>query len=179
MTPKKINDETQMVEDLAESLKSTTALVKDLLEEFRSNTTTLAVLKEKVESLLYVEDRLECLPVLKERLDVLGVEVDEIYKTLKTGNGEDSVITRLSLLERSTKLTDDYLLDVRKEISDIQNKAFRLQGEMIDDKQTDEEKSEEQRKFRHDKNIATLSFWGALLPGLIALGCVIVQFIMK
>jgi len=86
----------ELAEDLARSLQATTSLMQSLLGEIRDNATTLAVLKEKLES--------------------LSEKVENLNYTVKSGNGKGSLITRLALVENDLKDLDKTLAEYKEEV---------------------------------------------------------------
>lgn len=88
------NDE--LVRDLAKSLQVTSALMQDLLSEMRQNSTSLAVLKEKLET--------------------LRDNVDGLSDIIRNGNGKGSLITRMALAEKSLQTLEQTLKEYHEEL---------------------------------------------------------------
>jgi chromosome segregation ATPase len=142
----------QLAEDLADSLKSTTELVQKLLDEIRENSTSVAVMKEKFES-------------LNENVSVLS-------QIVKNGGGKNSMITRLALAEKSIEDLNEHVTELKKVIEDV---------EVLIQEREDEKKAHEEeiKKFKRDKFIARIGFWAALIPGITALAMQIIPLIIK
>jgi len=133
----------QLAENLASSLKSTTELVQKLLDEIRDNSTSVAIMKEKFES--------------------LNENVATLSHIVRSGNGKGSMITRLALTEKAIEDLNEHLVEIKK---------------CTDEKeQSKEEDDLELKKFKRDRLIARIGFWGALLPGVIALIMQLASFI--
>jgi len=149
------NQNREVVEDLAKSLETTTALMQTLLTEIQDNAATLAVLREK--------------------FDTLGEKVQSLSRLVRDDNGERSIITRLVLIEKS-------LEDIDEDISELKTKADDNVKELharissVKAKVYEEDKTEQE--FKRDKLITKLKLAASVVPGLIALGLVLVKFFL-
>jgi len=99
------NDNIELAEDLAKSLQATVSLMQNLLGEIHDNATTLAVLRERLES--------------------LGAKVENLSNTIKGGNGRGSLITRLIIVEKD-------LNEINEKVDD-EVKAARIDKEKIEE----------------------------------------------
>ena len=95
------SDTNELAEDLAKSLNAVTILTQSLLGEIRDNATSLAVLKEKFDT-------------LSENLEVLS-------KIIRMGNGSRSLLTRVALLEKSIE-------DIEEEITKVEDSVGKVEG---------------------------------------------------
>jgi len=105
MTNSVENNHEELVQDLAKSLQATSALMQSLLSEIRQNSTTLAVLKEKLES-------------LRENVNTLS-------EIVRSGNGRGSLITRLALVEQSLGTLEEQIDEYSREVLE----ALKLEKE--------------------------------------------------
>lgn len=104
------NDE--LVRDLAKSLQVTSTLMQDLLSEMRQNSTSLAVLKEKLET--------------------LRDNVDGLSDIIRNGNGKGSLITRMALAEKSLQTLEQTLKEYHEELHQ------EIQSDKVNKKEEDE-----------------------------------------
>ena len=124
------SDANELAEDLAKSLHAVTTLTQSLLGEIRDNATSLAVLKEK--------------------FDVLAENMEVLSKIIRMGNGQESLLTRVALLEKSLSILEQKL----------------------------DEKEEDIQKIEDHSRAFTMRIWkmgAVLLPGLIALAVQIIK----
>ena len=106
------NNNKELVEDLAKTLQSTTAIMQSLLGEIHDNATTLAVLREKLES--------------------LKSKVESLSSTIKDGNGKESLITRFAIVENDMEDLDKKI-DHYKSKLDGKVELVRLDKEKIEE----------------------------------------------
>lgn len=101
----------ELAEDLAKSLEATTSLMQSLLGEIRDNATSLAVLKEKLES--------------------LAGTVKGLSTIVKDGNGKGSLVTRFALIERDIETLEEHLEEYKKdldeEVVNVRNEREKLE----------------------------------------------------
>lgn len=88
----------ELAEDLAKSLEATTSLMQSLLGEIRDNATSLAVLKERLESLAGI--------------------VKNLSHIVRDGNGKRSLVTRFALMEKDLENLDENIVEYKKELDD-------------------------------------------------------------
>lgn len=145
----------ELAEDLAKSLASTMALMHTLLSELQNNAAALAVLKEK--------------------FDALGDKVRMLSKLITDDNGSKSVITRLTMIEKE-------LEDLEEDIG-TNNQESKVQDRILHERITaakcvSEETTKSEIKHGRAKSMGRLKFAGSVLPGLVALGIVLVKFFL-
>jgi TolA-binding protein len=122
------NNNIELAEDLAKSLQATISLMQNLLGEIHDNATTLAVLNERLES--------------------LNTKVESLSHIVKDGNGQGSLVTRLTLIEKDLTELDEKV--------DGEVKAARV----------DKEKIEE---YDRQKKLGIWKFAAVAAPGIVAL----------
>lgn len=91
------NDE--LAKDLAKSLQVTSTLMQSLLTEIKENSTSLAVFREKLES--------------------MRDNVDTLSNIVRRGNGKGSLVTRLALAEQSLETLEEAMEEYHAELSNI------------------------------------------------------------
>jgi len=133
-----------LAEDLAASLKSTTLLIQTLLGEIKENGTSLALLKYKLEE-------------MNEKVESLTVIVSK-------GNGKESMVTRLALLEDDLGDLEEVLKEYKGALSKLDAEKKTESGVVALDKK---------------KSIETLKAAAVIAPGVIALILVIIQTLAK
>jgi translation initiation factor 2B subunit (eIF-2B alpha/beta/delta family) len=124
---------------LEESLRSTTELVQKLLDEIRENSTSVAVMKEKFES--------------------LSENVATLSHIVRNSNGKGSMITRLALAEKEIEDLNEYLKEIK---THIEEKNIRTSELALNEKS-------EKRKEKRDKLVGQAKLLAIFLPGLSAL----------
>ena len=127
-----------LADDLAQSLKTTTTLMDSLLGEIRDNATSLAVLKEK--------------------MDILGENVQYLSNIVRNGNGQKSILTRLALIEHA-------MIEIKEHIGDNSYSIKTLTANT--------EKIEE---LEREKSLTKLKIFAVTIPGFLALALVIIKF---
>ena len=142
----------ELAEDLAVSLKSTTILIQNLLGDIKDNSSSLAVLREKLES--------------------LGDNVESLSHVVREGNGKGSMITRLALIERSVEDIEESFDDLKKF---VMTSVDNIREDIREDKKSEEEVMEKEKEFKRNKWIQTIKLIAIIAPGLIALGITLLK----
>lgn len=127
-------------ESLIESIRTTTSLIQSLNKELKDNEINLAT--------------------LKARLDGIDEGVRGLTKLVRDGNGANSIMTRLALIEGDIKELSDRDTDFRKF---VYAKVEELREEIrVDLRKTNVNK---RMAYNREKVITILK----ILPGVIAL----------
>jgi len=144
-----------LAEDLAKSLQVTTTLMQSLLGEIRDNATSLAVLKQKLGG---IEDK-----------------VNSLSHIIRNDNGDKSLITRIALME---KIIGDLSKGLDSHITgdQTQHKEFFLQLDRLNRTLYQDQKSD--AEFSREKTINIIKLIAVILPGLTALGIMLVKFFL-
>ena len=135
-------------EGLIESIKTTTSLIQSLNKDLKDNEISLAT--------------------LKTRLDGVDDGLRNLTKLVRDGNGSNSIITRLALLE-------DDVSDLTNRDADFRKFVYNKVEELHDSIRKDEDKTEEKQSYGRDKVIGILK----ILPGVIALITVLVSMLIN
>lgn len=149
------NKNNEVVEDLAKSLQVTTSLMQTLLSEIQDNATTLAVLREK--------------------FDTLGDKVQSLSRLVRDDNGEKSVVTRLALIEKALEDINEDLVEIKNK-TDVDTKSLHARISNVKDMVYKEAKTEKQ--FKREKLMNWFKIAITILPGLFALGVVIAKYFL-
>jgi hypothetical protein len=149
------NANNEVVGDLAKSLQVTTSLMQTLLSEIQDNATTLAVLREK--------------------FDTLGDKVQSLSRLVRDDNGEKSVITRLALIERTIEDINEDLLEIKTR-TDADTKSLHSRISGVKDMVYKEVKTDKQ--FKREKMMNWIKLAATILPGVFALGLVLAKFFL-
>jgi hypothetical protein len=132
-------------EELLKSLQHVTTLMQNLLGDIKENSTSLALVKEKLES--------------------LTSNVNALSHVVRDGNGKGSMITRLALAEKSIEDFEQDLHEIKEEI----NSAIREIKVRVEKEKNELKKNEiDEAAFRRRKTIEKLKIVGLLTPGVIA-----------
>lgn len=153
--PPQENQNNEVVEDLAKSLQATTALMQSLLAEIQDNATTLAVLREK--------------------FDTLGEKVQSLSKLVRGDDGDKSVVIRLALIERTIADIEKEIRDIRDE-SDNNHRQLHTRISSVKDMVYRDVKLDS--KLEKVKVINTLKLIAIIAPGALALGMVILKYFL-
>ena len=149
------NTNNEVVEDLAKSLQVTTSLMQTLLSEIQDNATTLAVLREK--------------------FDTLGDKVQSLSRLVRDDNGEKSVVTRLALIEKALEDINEDLVEIKNK-TDVDTKSLHARISNVKDMVYKEVKTE--KEFKREKLMSWFKIAITILPGLFALGVVVVKYFL-
>jgi len=106
---------------------------------------------------------------LKQEFDNLKNEVESLSKIIKEGNGRDSLMTRIALLEQGFKSLESYIED------DIQDVRRLIEGHL---EALKKEGDREEKNKINKGNIDRRAKWGiiiAIIGGLFGL----LSFILK
>ena len=95
MTSSPENQNEELAKDLARSLQITSSLMQNLLSEIRQNSTSLVILKEKLEN--------------------MRSNVDGLSDIIRNGNGKESLVTRLALVEQTIETLEENVDEYHKE----------------------------------------------------------------
>ncbi len=142
-------------DELLKSLESTTTLMKNLLDDIKDHSTSLAIVKEKLES--------------------LSSSVEILSRIVRDDNGKGSMITRLALIEKTTEDIEEHFDElkdeIKKDIGEIKNAI---------EKEKEEEKSDEEkiRVFKREKMLTRLKILAVSAPGLLALVLVLIKIFL-
>ena len=149
------NASNEVVGDLAKSLQVTTSLMQTLLSEIQDNATTLAVLREK--------------------FDTLGDKVQSLSRLVRDDNGEKSVITRLALIEKTIEDINEDLLEIKTR-TDSDTKSLHTRISSVKDMVYKEVKTDKQ--FKREKMMNWIKLAATILPGVFAWGLVLAKFFL-
>lgn len=145
----------ELNEDLAQSLQVTASLMQTLLGELRDNATTLAVLKEKFDS--------------------LADKVQSLSRIVRDDNGDKSMVTRIALLEHGMK---DLYRELDEHAKHDEKIKQRLHARVSNVKSMVMTEQKTEQQFKQDKLINMLKLTASVLPGLLALGLVLAKFFL-
>jgi len=161
------NQSQQLADDLAQSLKSTTSLVEVLLSEIRGNAGTLGTLEAK--------------------LQALHDNVQSISSIIRDDNGSGSIVTRLALTENDLSDLEDTVKELNASTVDLYNRAeakLDAKANELHDRisrvkdiisnNAAEDKTE--KKYRMEKTVGALKLAAQIIPGVFALGVVLVKY---
>lgn len=147
----------ELAEDLAKSLQVTTSLIQSLLQEIRDNATSLAV--------------------FKERLNSLSDKVNTISSIIKIDNGPGSLATKVAINEKEIKDVEDELKLILDDLSGIKINFASDKQDIY--KKIEETKQELKHSFgliekteaqqNRELSIQRLKTLGVMLPGIISL----------
>jgi hypothetical protein len=145
----------EVVGDLAKSLQVTTSLMQTLLSEIQDNATTLAVLREK--------------------FDTLGDKVQSLSRLVHDDNGEKSVITKLALIEKTIDDINEDILEIKTR-ADADTKSLHSRISVVKDMVYKEAKTDKQ--FKREKMMNWFKIAVTMLPGLFAIGIVVFKYFL-
>lgn len=133
------SNENELADSLAASLQSTTSLIQNLLHEIRDNAYTIATMKEKLEN--------------------VSESVSGLLKTVSTGNGKGSLVTRFAVMEKELEDIEEKL----DEHKDYLTKSMEISGNV--------------KEIEGKRSIELLKTVGLIGPGAVACVYLIIQFI--
>lgn len=144
----------QIPEELAKSLESTTHLMQNLLGDLKDNASSLATVKSKLES--------------------LSDSVEALSHIVRDGNGKPPMITRLALVEKSAEDIEKYFDEFKTEMTKTLDE---LRICIKEDKKEIEHTKEEEQEFRRERMLAKLKIAAVVAPGLVALAIVLIKMV--
>lgn len=144
----------KLTEELAGSLQNATSLLESLLDQIKCHTTGLAILTEKVSTLTKT--------------------VDDLNKIVSKGNGKESVLTRLALIEAQMEDIEEdvkgHILISKEEHLVDQKMLSALETEIQDHIKLSQEKQlqlqNEEKALKGRGKIELIKMISVGLPGL-------------
>lgn len=133
-------------EQFNQGLQATASLVQSLIGEVRDNSVALAAFSAELKN--------------------IRENVNHLTKILKDGNGQESVMTRLSLVEKAVEELDEDRIEDRDDF-------IKKMDDMADELSNLKKTLEEQRKENSQERVAIrgqkFQFWGTIIVAVLAL----------
>jgi capsule polysaccharide export protein KpsE/RkpR len=145
-------DASFMYEELKDSLKTTAGLIQTLTSETKDTQIELAT--------------------LETRLDSIEEEVQKLVKIVTEGNGTQSILTRLALLESELELTTTALKEFKGVMWERINDATK---EVLDLAKGPKSRGKSKVSYNREKILALLQ----VVPGIASLIYLVLEAVLK